>query len=556
MTPPRHPLELWRRFINPFRSVAEREDHPHQARMLMALLSILILVSIISVILNSLNIYPAPKSVRAILSRIALATAIILTLLYLLSLTAHYRLAARLSVGLVLSATFLVVIFDPGIQVNLAFLIIGGLMSSLFLSPRATLTIFAATLLGLLLLPVFLPGFSTVEMINAVFLIVTVGGLVAMAAQLRQIYQKQIEGQTRKLIENEESINTAMRTAQEANVQLQTSILELEKFNADARRLTEMSNLLQACTSVTEAYRAIGHIGPRLFLHAAGALYMLNPSHDDLEAVVTWGSLPREQSTQRFEPDRCWALRLGRPHELDTLCLGLPCANVPSPLDGLCVPMIAQGESLGVLYLSGQAEDKMRAFNEQLAVTATEQISLAVANLRLRDTLRSQSIHDPLTGLYNRRFMEETLSREIRRAERSQRELSVIMLDLDHFKAFNDTFGHEAGDVLLRELGALLKRSIRGGDVACRFGGEEFVLILPEAALEIAQRRAEELREKTRQLSVIHRGQALGIITVSLGVAAYPKHATTAEAVLRAADTALFRAKADGRDRVGLAEVS
>ena len=348
----------------------------------------------------------------------------------------------------------------------------------------------------------------------------------------------------------------AKTVLQQTNEKLEATVFELEQHNQEAALLTEMSDLLQACTSIEEAYRTIHHIGPRLFPDSAGVLYMYSPSRDDLVPVLTWGDLPQEQTTQIFEPEQCWALRRGRLHAFDGLCDGPPCHNDSSALAGLCIPMSAQGESLGVLYLRGKETGTPHPFNEQLAITTSEQIALALANLRLRETLRSQSILDPLTGIYNRRFMEETLAREIRRAERNQRELSVLMFDLDRFKQFNDTFGHEAGDALLRELGQLLQSSIRGGDVACRFGGEEFVLILPEVTVEEARRRAEELREKTRQLTVIHRGQALGIITVSLGVAAYPKHAMAGEALLRAADKALYRAKAEGRDRVVIAEVT
>jgi len=346
------------------------------------------------------------------------------------------------------------------------------------------------------------------------------------------------------------------RALQQANEKLKSSVTKLEQHNADATLLTEMNDLLQACASTEEAYRTIDYISHRLFPSSSGALYIHSPSRDDLEAVQVWGDLSKEQTTRIFESDKCWALRRGRPHKLDTLCIGLPCRNSLPSHEGLCIPMTAQGESLGVLYLRSNTADNILPFNEQLVVTATEHIALALANLRLRETLRSQSIRDPLTDMHNRRFMEETLAREIRRAERNQRPLNVIMLDIDHFKQFNDTFGHEAGDTLLRELGQLLKANVRGGDVACRFGGEEFVLILPETTLDDAKQRAEELREKSRLLTVVHHGQALGIITISLGVATFPECAATAEALLRSADAALYRAKAEGRNRVVTAEVS
>ena len=343
---------------------------------------------------------------------------------------------------------------------------------------------------------------------------------------------------------------------QQINNKLNASVSELEQRSREARLLTEMSELLQTCTSIEEAYRAIQHIGIRLFPASIGALYMYSPSRDDLELALSWGNLPQEQSPRIFEPDKCWALRRGRLHASEGLCEGLVCRNSTPGQIGVCVPMIAQGESLGVFYVRETDEAEPHPFNEQLVTTANEQIALALANLRLREKLRSQSILDPLTGIYNRRFMEETLSREVRRAERNQRELSVLMFDLDHFKQFNDTFGHEAGDAVLRELGQILKTSIRGGDVACRFGGEEFVLILPETKMEDARQRAEELREKTRKMTAIHQGQALGIVTVSLGLAVYPKHAMTGEALLRAADKALYQAKAEGRDRVVIGEES
>ncbi|RJP48396.1 MAG: diguanylate cyclase [Anaerolineaceae bacterium] len=343
---------------------------------------------------------------------------------------------------------------------------------------------------------------------------------------------------------------------QNTNEKLNASVIELELRSREDKLLSEMSELLQACTSIEEAYRVIDHIGPRLFPASAGALYMYSPSRNDLEPVLMWGNLPQEKFTRIFEPDKCWALRRGRLHVIDSLCKGLACHISSNVQAGLCVPMITQGETLGVLYLRGQEADTPLPFNQQLAVTACEQIALALGNLRLRETLRSQSILDPLTGLYNRRFMEETLAREIRRAERNQRSLNLIMLDIDHFKEFNDTFGHEAGDAVLRELGQMLKDNTRGSDVSCRFGGEEFVLILPETTAEDARQRAEELREKSRRLTVILRGQSLGIITISLGLAAYPNHATTGEALLHAADKALYRAKAEGRDRVVIAEGS
>jgi diguanylate cyclase (GGDEF)-like protein len=183
-------------------------------------------------------------------------------------------------------------------------------------------------------------------------------------------------------------------------------------------------------------------------------------------------------------------------------------------------------------------------------MTVAEHVSLAIANLKLRETLRSQSIRDPLTGLFNRRYMEESLEREMRRAARGHHPVGIIMLDLDDFKGFNDAHGHDAGDALLRLVGTTLQRSVRAEDIACRYGGEEFALILPEASLVDAVARAEAIRESVRALAIDHRRQQVAGGTISAGVAVYPEHGPTGHAVLRAADAALYQAKIAGRDCV------
>jgi diguanylate cyclase (GGDEF)-like protein len=157
---------------------------------------------------------------------------------------------------------------------------------------------------------------------------------------------------------------------------------------------------------------------------------------------------------------------------------------------------LAHGESLGVLTLAPMPSAQQSAWAERVA----EQIGLAVANLRLRDSLRDQATRDGLTGLFNRRFFEEAAERELSRAKRHQRPLVFMVLDVDHFKRFNDTYGHDAGDYLLREVGQLLRRSVRQSDFACRYGGEEFVLILPESPVESALERADQIRRGFRAL--------------------------------------------------------
>lgn len=342
----------------------------------------------------------------------------------------------------------------------------------------------------------------------------------------------------------------------QANERLRMLVTELKDHNRETTLLAEFGELLQGCTTTEEAYRVIGHIGPQLFPHTSGVMFTLKPSRDDFEAVVKWGEVETELGQRLVEPSKCWALRRGRLNQVGSLCEGLPCRTALE--NALCVPMIAQGETLGMLHLQGPSPSETggqnSGVNEKLAIISAERIAMALANLALRETLYNQSVRDPLTGLFNRRFMEETLSRELRRAERNQQPLGIIILDLDHFKRFNDTFGHDAGDTLLREVGSFLKANIRGSDVACRFGGEEFLLILPDSTVEGTRGKAEQLRRKISMLTVEHLGQSLGTVTASLGIAVFPNHALTTTTLLRTADQALYKAKRAGRNRVVEAE--
>jgi diguanylate cyclase (GGDEF)-like protein/PAS domain S-box-containing protein len=350
---------------------------------------------------------------------------------------------------------------------------------------------------------------------------------------------------------------------EEANAKLRIALAESEEQAREAIKLTELVDILQSCQTAEEAYRIIGNTLPTTLSSPSGALCMTSSSRNIVEAVAAWGGAPATE--KKFAPDDCWALRRGKVHRVNDAASPLRCAHVSGSLAAgyLCVPLAAQGETLGVLCLEntsqspnpslGSPEAPMEALARRASAVA-ERISLVLANLRVREALRSQSIRDPLTGLFNRRFMEESLEREVRRAARNDEGVALLMLDLDHFKLFNDTFGHQAGDMLLRGFGDFLSQGARGQDVACRYGGEEFLLVLAGASIDAACKRAELLREDLKQLTVRHTGQVLGRITVSIGVSAFPGHGATVEELVRAADKALYRAKEEGRDRVVVAE--
>ena len=351
---------------------------------------------------------------------------------------------------------------------------------------------------------------------------------------------------------------------QESNRQLQATVLELERRNDQNTALGKLGDMLQMCKSAQESNGVLAQFVGKLFPDASGNLYLLNFGNNLLEAVVTWGEA-NPAGDPVIDKDDCWALRRGQLHVVDELPSRLTCQHVIGPPRGpyLCAPIMGQGEVLGMLHVQFGAEEpdqpaavrqRQRDSRQAWALTVSEHLALALANLKLRETLRAQAVRDSLTGLYNRRYMEQALEREVLRASRNRRTVGVIMLDLDHFKQFNDTFGHEAGDMLLRLLGDFLVTHVRAEDIACRYGGEEFVVILPEASLSMTRSRAEELWSGVQNLSVNFHGELLRAVTASVGVAAFPEHGTTLAELLRAADAALFAAKRAGRDRVAIAE--
>jgi len=330
---------------------------------------------------------------------------------------------------------------------------------------------------------------------------------------------------------------------------------ELTDRSQRATLLAKMGELLQSCVSKDEAFAAALGFAPRIFPHTQGAIALFNSGRSLVEVIASWSDC--RLSAQVFERASCWALRTGHPHLVVAGDTTAPCAHAAGVKHTyLCIPILAQGESLGIIHFQATDEVPTLADSElSFKTTFAAQLGLSVANIGLREALRTQAIRDPLTGLYNRRYLEEMLEREIRRAIRSDQSLGLLMLDLDHFKRFNDTYGHDAGDAVLREAAMFLARNVRAEDIVCRFGGEEFVVILPTASVEAAASRAERLRSKLRDLTVLHQGRSLGAITVSVGVADVPRHGTSPKQVIEAADAALYRAKREGRDRVVVATV-
>ena len=340
---------------------------------------------------------------------------------------------------------------------------------------------------------------------------------------------------------------------QDNNQDLALTLEHVRKLGSELSTLSTMGELLHSCRSVEEARPVITRSLQQLLPGSAGAISLLNASQNLMETAIEWSAADgRAAATEpTFAPDQCWALRRGRPHAVTGAQGGQLCGHLQGapPPAYACLPMMAQGEAIGAMYVQCAAdEERLR-----LLRTVSEQLALALANLKLQESLRIQSIRDPLTGLFNRRYLEASLERELSRARRGKHPVCVLMLDVDHFKRFNDTFGHEAGDTVLVQFAGVLKAATREDDIASRYGGEEFTLVLPDSPVEVARERAETIRAEVKKLRLEHHRRPLGTITVSLGLAVFPQDGATPSALIQAADAALYQAKQAGRDRVVLA---
>jgi diguanylate cyclase (GGDEF)-like protein/PAS domain S-box-containing protein len=347
---------------------------------------------------------------------------------------------------------------------------------------------------------------------------------------------------------------------QQGKQQLEEGLARLQRQNEEITSLGELGAILHKCQNFDEMTAPMSRFGQVLFPGCSGGLYLMHPSRNYLDRAVTFGDSAPGDAV--FDVNACWGLRRGQPHWHGDS--GLHCAHLHGH-DGqvlVCAPMMVQGDTIGMICLrlgpalGGEVPGEVREHIERLVMMVADRVGIAIANVRLRETLRLQSIRDPLTGLLNRRYLEESLPRELDLARREQQPLAVLMIDVDHFKRFNDTHGHEAGDQALRLIGRQLMSEFRGSDMACRLGGEEFAVVMPRTTIEQARQRAETLRQKVGQLSFTHHGTVIANITLSVGIASYPEHGQVMPRLVDAADQALYRAKRTGRNRIVCADSS
>ncbi len=344
----------------------------------------------------------------------------------------------------------------------------------------------------------------------------------------------------------------------EALTSLERWAKELEERNLEMSLLSQMAELLQTCHGAEEAHNVIAQFARQLFPSSFGALFTFQAPRNLMEIVATWGGY--EPSERIFASTDCWAMRRGQVHCVVPADMQPRCRHVGDEAGAsFCMPMISQGETLGLLnilmgheeaekYREGQFEAKQR-----LARSLAEHIGLALGNIRLRQTLRTLSIRDSVTDLFNRHHAEESLKRELNRADRKGLSLGIILIHLGQFEHLTAKLGRHAGDSFLKDFSKLLCKYLRQSDIACRYDNVEFLLILPEASLEVTTRRAGQIVEEHRLEQIMHDPRSEGTLTVSMGIAVFPDHGRTAKAILQSADFALSLARQSSDDRVVVA---
>ncbi|EPA1254291.1 diguanylate cyclase [Enterobacter bugandensis] len=311
--------------------------------------------------------------------------------------------------------------------------------------------------------------------------------------------------------------------------------------------LARMTQRLQGCENFDDVINVAELFAPNIAPGIAGRLYVFDRDPWQMRCVAQWLSPADDEAT--FHPDACWAVRRGQSHppvngEPDVACYHLPESQAES---ALCVPLIAQGEAIGLLSFQNITPENApaRAYLELMA----EALGLALANQRLRDALLEKAMFDPLTGLRNRHHLEDTLHTQMTQAMRNGEPLSCMMIDIDHFKNINDRFGHEAGDQVIKNVATIVQRAAHDGGLAFRYGGEEFLVLLPGAGEAEAHACAQKIYNGVHALSLRYGLTEIGPVDVSIGIASYPEHAQS-DNLLRAADVALYRAKELGRSRI------
>jgi diguanylate cyclase (GGDEF)-like protein len=344
---------------------------------------------------------------------------------------------------------------------------------------------------------------------------------------------------------------------QKVTLDLKEQIAEKRRRESDLTTVAKLSDRLQSCGTIAEAYPIIAESAATLFPKASGSLAIFDKEAKELVRVTAWG--PNSLSSlPKFQEEDCQALRANREHESNGFSPTIPCRHLVADQGKpcLCQPLKEFGKTRGLVSLIVAEGSDFDDATRQVLHSFAEVVKLSLANLQLRESLAEQAFRDPLTDLFNRRYLMETMPREIRRAQRRGSPLTVAMVDIDHFKNFNDVYGHDAGDLVLAELAMRFTSALRAEDVACRYGGEEFLILLPDCDLAAAHQRLTDISLMAKNNSNVLRGTVLPNATLSIGLATLSDKLSTSESLITAADEAMYAAKRMGRDRIECSETS
>lgn len=376
------------------------------------------------------------------------------------------------------------------------------------------------------------------------------GPLVTMAGAVRRLAQQDYDVELQADIRQDEigEMNNALSVFRENGLERMRLDAERRKEQQTKDQILQMMHRIQACQSRGELAELVTLYLPQIFPSLSGALFQLNERGDVLQRQAYWGD-PRG-STESFDVSDCWALRRGHPHGISPERQDVRCRHIdPGQETALCVPLSALGEMIGLLYFEVAEPDTQTGFSQMSGLyleLIAENIGLALANLDLREQLLDIASRDSLSGLLNRRSLNDALDRY---SQTAQGTLTCMMLDIDYFKKFNDQFGHDAGDMVIKHVAQILRETLGEKGELYRFGGEEFTALLPDIAPEEAVALAEALRQAVSRFPLSHHGQLLGSITLSIGVARTGQGGPFTSLMNRA-DAALLRAKEGGRNRV------
>lgn len=354
-------------------------------------------------------------------------------------------------------------------------------------------------------------------------------------------------------------LEKARESAEQAHAKIENILDQERARQAEMEMLANLDDWLQSCNSTEELFSIVATFMERLFPGSSGELYVYSNSRDVLDGACDWNG---SNAMDHIAPDSCWALRRGRTYTYSEGDLCFICDHVKERADGtfpekyFCIPIVAHGDTVGLLHIRLPDEGDISKQQVRFASRCGEHVSMATANARLRDELRSNAVRDPLTGLYNRRHFLEALRRQIATARRASATLGIIAFDADRFKNFNDVHGHDAGDAVLQAIGDTLRRVFKDTQTPCRFGGEEFVVLVPDADEATVQSLAETLRSEIESTEVPYLNGLLPTVTVSLGVAMYPEHGSTPKTLMKQADNALYSAKEKGRNCICIAKAT